>query len=203
MKNVVEFKATGRYALFTDPVTKIGGEKCSYHIPTYEALKGIVKSIYWKPTLIWIIDEVRIMKTIKTEAKSVKPLDYGGGNTLAMYTYLSDVEYQVKAHFVWNEFRKDMTADQIDGKHFQIAKRMIEKRGTAKTSFLALESARGTSSHAFLEKAVGLMMTLCVWIMASCSMGSIIPMKQERLMKMANLMTKGNVVFTVDFGSRS
>ena len=46
-----------------------------------------------------------------------------------MYTYLSDVEYQVKAHFVWNEFRKDMTSDQIDGKHFQIAKRMIEKGG--------------------------------------------------------------------------
>ena len=127
--NIVEFKLTGRYALFTDPLTKIGGEKCSYHIPTYEAIKGIIKSVYWKPTLIWVIDEVRIMKAIQTEAKSVKPLDYGGGNTLAMYTYLSDVEYQVRAHFVWNEFRKDMTADQIDGKHFQIAKRMIEKGG--------------------------------------------------------------------------
>ncbi len=129
MKNSVELKVTGRHALFTDPVTRMGGEKCSYHIPTYEALKGILKSVYWKPTLIWIIDEVRIMKPIKTEAKSVKPLDYGGGNTLAMYTYLADVEYQVKAHFVWNEFRKDMKADQIDGKHFQIAKRMIEKGG--------------------------------------------------------------------------
>lgn len=129
MKNMVEFKVAGRHALFTDPVTRMGGEKCSYHIPTYEALKGILKSVYWKPTLIWIIDEIRVMKPIKTEARSVKPLDYGGGNTLAMYTYLSDVEYQVKAHFVWNELRKDMTADQIDGKHFQIAKRMIEKGG--------------------------------------------------------------------------
>jgi CRISPR-associated protein Cas5d len=107
----------------------MGGEKCSYHIPTYEALKGILKSVYWKPTLIWIIDEVRVMKPIKTEAKSVKPLNYGGGNTLAMYTYLADVEYQVKAHFEWNKFRKDMAADQIDGKHFQIARRMIEKGG--------------------------------------------------------------------------
>ena len=129
MKNSVELKVTGRHALFTDPVTRMGGEKCSYHIPTYEALKGILKSVYWKPTLIWIIDEVRVMKPIKTEVKSVKPLDYGGGNTLAMYTYLADVEYQVKAHFVWNEFRKDMAADQIDGKHFQIANRMIEKGG--------------------------------------------------------------------------
>lgn len=129
MKNSVEFKVTGRYALFTDPVTRMGGEKCSYHIPTYEALKGILKSVYWKPTLIWIVDTVRIMKPIKTEVKSVKPLAYGGGNTLAMYTYLADVEYQVKAHFEWNLFREDMAADRIDGKHFQIAKRMIEKGG--------------------------------------------------------------------------
>jgi len=143
VKNSVEFKVTGRHALFTDPVTRMGGEKCSYHIPTYEALKGMLKSVYWKPTLIWIIDEVRIMKPIKTEAKSTKPLNYGGiypsqrdstkkqepFNTLAMYTYLADVEYQVKAHFEWNLFRLDMTADQIDGKHFQIAKRMIDKGG--------------------------------------------------------------------------
>ena len=129
MKNSVEFKVTGRHALFTDPLTRMGGEKCSYHIPTYEALKGILKSAYWKPTLIWIIDEVRIMKPIKTEAKSVKPLKYGGGNDLSVYTYLADVEYQLKAHFEWNLFRPDMAEDRIDGKHFQIAKRMIDKGG--------------------------------------------------------------------------
>ena len=39
-KNCIEFRLWGRYALFTDPLTKVGGEKCSYHIPTYEALKG-------------------------------------------------------------------------------------------------------------------------------------------------------------------
>jgi CRISPR-associated protein Cas5d len=143
VKNIVELKVTGRYALFTDPLTRMGGEKCSYHIPTYEALKGILKSVYWKPTLIWIVDEVRIIKPIRTEAKSVKPLNYGGVypsqrdpakkqepfNTLALYTYLVDVEYQVRAHFEWNLFRRDMAQDRIDGKHFQIAKRMIEKGG--------------------------------------------------------------------------
>lgn len=34
MKNQVEFKVYGKYALFTDPVTRMGGEKCSYHLPT-------------------------------------------------------------------------------------------------------------------------------------------------------------------------
>jgi len=38
MENRVEFSVSGRFALFTDPITKIGGEKCSYHVPTYEAL---------------------------------------------------------------------------------------------------------------------------------------------------------------------
>lgn len=130
MKNQVEFKVYGKYALFTDPVTRMGGEKCSYHLPTYEALKGIIKSVYWKPTFIWIIDEVRIMKPIRTESKNMKLIKYHeAGADLAVYTYLSDVEYQVRAHFEWNPFRPDMTQDRIDGKHYQIAQRMIEKGG--------------------------------------------------------------------------
>jgi len=129
MKNQIEFKVTGKYALFTDPITRIGGEKCSYHIPTYEALKGVVKSIYWKPTLIWYIDKVRVVNPIRTQAKSVKPLKYGGGNDLSIYTYLVNVEYEVQAHFEWNEFRPDMARDRIDGKHFAVAKRMVNKGG--------------------------------------------------------------------------
>lgn len=129
MKNQVSFKVSGKYALFTDPITRIGGEKCSYHIPTYEALKGIAKSIYWKPTFTWIIDRVRVMKTVRTQAKSVKPVKYGGGNELSIYTYLMDVEYEVQAHFEWNEYRPDLEQDRIDGKHFAVANRMINKGG--------------------------------------------------------------------------
>ena len=129
MNNCIEFKVWGRFALFTDPVTRIGGEKCSYHLPTYEALKGVAKSIYWKPTFIWVIDKVRVMKKIRTQSKSMKPQEYGGGNTLAIYTYLADVEYQVQAHFEWNRYRPDMEHDRIDGKHFQIAQRMVGKGG--------------------------------------------------------------------------
>lgn len=144
MKNSIEFRVTGRYALFTDPLTKVGGEKCSYHIPTYEALKGIAKSIYWKPTFIWHIDKVRVMRRIRTQSKSMKPIDMAGiypsmknpdkkkekpFNTLSIYTYLADVEYQVQAHFEWNRFREDLSHDRIDGKHFECAKRMTEKGG--------------------------------------------------------------------------
>lgn len=82
MQNGIEFKVWGRFALFTDPITKIGGEKCSYHVPTYEALKGVAKSIYWKPSIIWIIDEVRVMRRIQTQMKGVKPLSSTGGRVL-------------------------------------------------------------------------------------------------------------------------
>ncbi len=129
MRNRVEFTVSGRYALFTDPLTKLGGEKCSYHIPTYEALKGIAKSVYWKPTFIWVIDRVRVMRRIRTQSKSAKPLVYGGGNSLAIYTYLADVEYQVQAHFEWNPYREDLADDRNDVKHLSVAERMIEKGG--------------------------------------------------------------------------
>ena len=92
MKNSIAFRLWGRSALFSDPVTKIGGEKCSYHIPTYEALRGVARSIYWKPTFVWRIDKVRIINPIRTQTKGVKPLDYTGGNSLAFYNYLSNVE---------------------------------------------------------------------------------------------------------------
>ena len=52
--NIVEFQVTGDYALFSDPILRVGGEKCSYQVPTYEALKGILQSVYWKPTIIWV-----------------------------------------------------------------------------------------------------------------------------------------------------
>lgn len=125
----IEFKVWGRYALFTDPLTRIGGEKCSYHLPTYEALKGIAKSIYWKPTFIWVIDEVRVINRIRTQTKGTKPLEFGGGNTLAIYTFLADVEYQVKAHFEWNQYRPELADDRSEPKHHLIAKRMLERGG--------------------------------------------------------------------------
>ena len=75
-QNLVEFQVMGDYALFTDPITRIGGEKCTYQIPTYEALKGILSSIYWKPTIIWYIDAVRVMDPIQTEVKGIRPIKY-------------------------------------------------------------------------------------------------------------------------------
>ncbi len=153
-KNSVDFKVHGRYALFTDPLTKIGGEKCSYQVPTYEALKGVISSVYWKPTIIWIIDNVRIMNQIKTQTQSAKPIIYSGGNSLSIYTYLADVEYQVKAHFEWNEKREDLKQDQNENKHFYVAKRMIE-RGGRRDIFLGTRECQAYVEPCIFGESVG------------------------------------------------
>ena len=132
-RNTVEFQIDAKLAMFSDVTTRAGGEKYSYDVPTYEALKGILHSIYWKPTIIWYIDAVRVMNPILHVRKGIRPIKYGGGNDLAYYTYLCDVRYQVRAHFEWNTNRPELECDRIDNKHHNIAKRMIERGGRRDT----------------------------------------------------------------------
>ncbi|NLO48324.1 MAG: type I-C CRISPR-associated protein Cas5 [Clostridiales bacterium] len=130
MRNQVSFLVSGRYALFTDPITRVGGEKSTYQLPTYQALKGVIESVYWKPTITWIIDRVRVLNPIRTEAKHIRPINFSdNGNTLSIYTYLSEPAYQVQAHFIFNENRPEFEKDRNENKHLAIAKRMIERGG--------------------------------------------------------------------------
>lgn len=147
-RNTIEFEVRGPYALFSDPVMRVGGEKTSYHIPTYEALRGITESIYWKPTIMWIIDAVRVMKPIQTETKGIRPITYNGGNELAYYTYLKDVCYQVRAHFEFNLNHIELEEDRNEHKHHNIAKRMVE-RGGRRDIFLGTRECQ-----AFVEPCV-------------------------------------------------
>ena len=143
MRNQIEFVVHGKYALFTDPVTRIGGEKFTYQIPTYQALKGIVESVYWKPTLTWYIDEVRVMNAIQTEVKGVRPIKYqNSDNDLMYYTYLREPVYQVRAHFEFNENRPDLAYDRNENKHHNIAKRAV-KKGGRRDVFLGTRECQG------------------------------------------------------------
>lgn len=141
--NVVEFEVFGDLALFSDPIMRIGGEKCSYHIPTYEALKGIISSVYWKPTIVWYIDAVRVMNPICTESKGIRPIKYNEDkNDLSYYTYLRNCRYRVRAHFEWNMNRPELENDRNENKHHNIAKRMIEKGGR-RDIFLGTRECQG------------------------------------------------------------
>ncbi|TJX13280.1 type I-C CRISPR-associated protein Cas5 [Tissierella creatinini] len=142
-RNSIEFKVSGKYALFSDPITRVGGEKYSYTVPSYSALKGIVESIYWKPSIIWIIDKVRIMNEIKTQSQGVKTLKYNDGkNDLSIYCYLANVSYNIQAHFEFNQYRPDLEQDWNENKHHNIAKRMVEKGGR-RDVFLGTRECQG------------------------------------------------------------
>jgi CRISPR-associated protein Cas5d len=133
---------------------RVGGEKCTYQVPTYEALKGILSSAYWKPTFIWYIDQVRIVNQIQTEVKGIRPIKYQGGNDLAYYTYLKNCCYQVRAHFEWNENRPELAQDRIENKHHNIAKHMIEKGGR-RDIFLGTRECQGYVEPCRFGEGVG------------------------------------------------
>ena len=134
----VDFEVYGDRALFSDPVTRIGGEKCSYHFPTCEALKGIARNIYWKPSFIWVIDYVRVMNPIITEAAGVRVPSYykeKGKTDLSYHMYLKNVRYQVRAHLESNKNHPEFSNDWNMKKHFEMAKRWL-KKGGRRTPFL-------------------------------------------------------------------
>lgn len=155
MRNEIQFRVFGRMALFTDPITKVGGEKSSYPIPTYQALKGIVESVYWKPTIFWVIDELRVMNEIRTQSRGIRPIKYNSDeNDLAIYKYLTEVCYEVKAHFEFNTYRSELTQDRDENKHHNIAKRMVE-RGGRRDIFLGTRECQGYVEPVNYGKAEG------------------------------------------------
>lgn len=139
----VEFEVFGNYALFSDIITRPGGEKSSYPIPTYEALKGICASIYWKPTFIWYVDSVRIMNPITTTRKGIRTLPYKTKKgDMAYYTYLNNVRYQVKAHFEWNMNRPQLAQDRDANKHRAIFEKALTAGGR-RDIFLGTRECQG------------------------------------------------------------
>lgn len=131
VRNQISFEVSGPYGLFSDPVTRMGGEKSSYQIPTYQSLKGIVESIYWKPSLLMVIDELRVMNPIQMESKGIRPIDYDkmSNPNLAIFSYLRNPRYQVKAHFIFNPHRPDLVQDHNEHKHYEILKRALKAGG--------------------------------------------------------------------------
>lgn len=127
--NTVTFLVYGDRAIFTDPVTKTNGERHTYPVPTYEALRGVLESCYWKPTLRWVIDRVRVMNPMTKEAVSLRLPKYSSDKVDRSYnTYLTNVAYQVEAHFEWSD-TPGYEQDRDYKKHLTMARRFITRGG--------------------------------------------------------------------------
>jgi CRISPR-associated protein Cas5d len=143
LENSFEFELKGQNALFTNPLTKV--EKQSYLVPTYQSLVGVASSVYWKPTFIISIDQVRVINPIDLESKSIRPLDKNfslNKNSLAYYTYIHLPIYQVKGHIEWNMQREDLKQDRNIKKHMAIFNRAL-KAGGRRDIFLGTRECQG------------------------------------------------------------
>jgi len=136
----------GDYACFTRPELKV--ERVSYDVPTPGALEGLLKSVYWKPAIRYVIDKIIVFNPIdfvnirRNEVKdkvlysAVKNQMKGKGADPCIYAsesrsqraamVLKNVKYGVEFHFELTGIRNEEEED-AEKKHFNIIKRRLEK----------------------------------------------------------------------------
>ena len=125
-----EVRLVAEQALFADPLTRLGGERMSYPIPTYSALRGILEAAYWKPTFEYVIDDLRVMKKIEMSSRATRAVNFRKASPeLYTDTFLVDVEYRVRCHIEWDKGRPDLAPDRDRKKHEAMATRFFQKGG--------------------------------------------------------------------------
>lgn len=147
----------GNRACFTRPELKV--ERVSYDVPTPSALEGLLKSIYWKPAIRYVIDKIVVFNPIRfdnvkrNEVKEkilfskVKKDMKEGGNSAAIYTaeegtriqrstfLLKDVKYGIEFHFELTGICDEKNTNS-EAKHASIIKRRLEKGQQFRTPYL-------------------------------------------------------------------
>lgn len=136
----------GDYALFTRPEMK--AERVSYDVPTPGALAGILKSVYWKPAIRYVIDKIVVFNPInfinvrRNEVKNklllsaVKRQMKNKEEDISIYTsdcrnqrasmILKDVKYGIEFHFELTGIQSEHE-DETEAKHYNIIKRRLER----------------------------------------------------------------------------
>jgi CRISPR-associated protein Cas5d len=133
------------YACFTRPEMKV--ERVSYDVPTPSALQGILKSIYWKPALKYVIDKIVVFNPIdfinirrnevkeKIKISEVKNQMKGGSANPGIYTkecinqragmILKNVRYGIEFHFEMTGIKNEHD-DECEEKHYNILLRRLK-----------------------------------------------------------------------------
>lgn len=136
----------GDYACFTRPELKV--ERVTYDVPTPGALEGLLKSVYWKPAIRYVIDRIIVFNAVdfanirRNEVKdkvlysAIKSQMNGNGGDPRIYTsesrsqraavVLKNVKYGIAFHFELTGLKNEQEED-AESKHFNIIKRRLEK----------------------------------------------------------------------------
>lgn len=156
----------GDYACFTRPEMKV--ERVSYDVPTPSALIGMLKSVYWKPAIRYVIDRIVVFNPIdfmnvrrnevkdKVTLSSVKTQMKGGKKDISIYAdsarnqratlLLKNVRYGVEFHFELTGLKSD-NADEGEEKHYNIIKRRLENGQHFRTPCLGCSKFPVRSMH--------------------------------------------------------
>ena len=159
----IKIRVWGDYACFTRPEMKT--ERVSYDVITPSAARGILESLYWKPEIKWVIDEITVMNpisfgnikinevTFKTQKPSESDMQTGNGEKFIKYTketdkdgkpiniaqrgmmYLKNPDYVIEAHF---EQGKAGNEPFDCKKHFNMALRRLREGQCFKRPYLGL-----------------------------------------------------------------
>lgn len=132
----------GDYACFSRPEMKV--ERVSYDVPTPGALEGLIKSVYWKPSIRIVVDKIVVFNPIKftnirrNEKKEKVLLSniknqiknhtaYKGEFTINQRTamVLKDVKYGIKFHFELTNLKNE-NDDECEEKHYNIMLRRLK-----------------------------------------------------------------------------
>ncbi len=128
----VEIK--GSLAMFGTPMSKQSCEMISYSMPTYSALVGIMNHIYYCRGMKWVVDACRVMNEIKYETRNYQIAPYSIYSSLInkrmfVYSYLSDVRYQILAHYENDMSSLPKKGAKVAFVHDQEISRAIEMGG--------------------------------------------------------------------------
>lgn len=134
----------GDYALYSRPEMKV--ERVSYDVPTVSAMEGLIKSVYWKPSIKYCINKIIVFNPIKftnirrNEVKSKVLLSAVGSQMKGtgspeLYTseqrsqragmILKDVKYGIDFHFEMTGLKSDHD-DECEEKHYNIMLRRLK-----------------------------------------------------------------------------
>ena len=142
LKVIVE----GDYACFTRPELKV--ERVSYDVPVPGALEGLLKSVYWKPAIRYVIDKIYVFHDItfanirrnevkdKVHLTAVKSQMNGKGGDPCIYTsksrsqraamVLKNVKYGIEFHMELTGLKSERGNNGLK-KHYEILRRRLEK----------------------------------------------------------------------------
>jgi len=142
----VKVKIWGPRACFTRVDEKV--ERYSYDVLTPTAAQGILKTIYWKPSIDWIINRIHVINPVTREiiktneiTEKMSPrrpyINKEYKRIQRINTILTDVEYIIEASI------KIIGEDDNIAKHLDIFNRRVEKGQCFAQPYLGLREYIG------------------------------------------------------------